>query len=45
MGPVKQGVVVVVYTERVDDVIRIISVRRATRQETDLYRRTKRAIP
>ena len=45
IGPVRQGVVVVVYTERVDDVIRIISVRRATKQETDLYRRTKRAIP
>lgn len=33
IGPIRAGVVVVVYTERQDDVIRIVSARRATRKE------------
>lgn len=37
IGPVARGVVVVVYTEVHDDVIRIISARRATRRERELY--------
>ncbi len=39
VGPIVRGVIVVVYTEPVDDVIRIISARPATRQEVELYRR------
>lgn len=38
IGPVARGVVVVVYTEVHDDVLRIISARRATRRERELYR-------
>ena len=40
IGPIKRGVVVVVYTERQDDVIRVISARMATpreRQSLDEY--------
>ena len=39
IGPVRRGVVVVVYTERQEDRIRIISARSATAQETRLLRR------
>jgi uncharacterized protein len=38
IGPVAVGIVLVVYTERSEDVIRIISVRRATNPEIELYR-------
>ena len=37
IGPTQSGVVVVVWTERDDDTIRIISARWATRRETRLY--------
>lgn len=37
IGPIDQGVIVVVYTERLDDIIRIISARMATRRETELF--------
>ena len=33
IGPIKRGVIVVVYTERDDDVLRIINARMATRNE------------
>ena len=33
IGPIKRGVIVVVYTERDDDILRIISARMATRNE------------
>ncbi len=33
IGPIQRGVIVVVYTERDDDVLRIISARMATRNE------------
>ncbi len=36
-GPVARGVIVVVFTERDGDIIRIISVRAATTGEIDLY--------
>ena len=36
IGAIRSGIVVVVYTERRDDVIRIVSVRQATRQEVHL---------
>ena len=37
IGPIRNRVVVVVYTERADDVIRIISARRATKNEVRLF--------
>ena len=39
IGTVQRGVVVVVYTERQEDRIRIISARFGTAQETRLFRR------
>ena len=39
IGPIRRGIVVVVYCERVDDVLRLISARWATDSEEDLYRR------
>ena len=36
MGPIRAGVVMVVYTEREDDFIRIVSVRKATTKEIRL---------
>ena len=38
IGSVARGVVMVVFTERHEDTIRIISARRATRTEIVLYR-------
>ncbi|MCP3998513.1 MAG: BrnT family toxin [bacterium] len=38
LGPIRSGLVVVAYTEKDDGVIRIISARRATRQEARMYR-------
>jgi uncharacterized DUF497 family protein len=37
VGPVRQGVIVVVFTERQEDVIRILSARMATPKERDRY--------
>ena len=39
IGSVARGVVMVVFTERREETIRIISARRATKSETALYRR------
>ena len=39
IGPIRVGVVAVVYTEPQDDVLRIVSARRATKQEIVLFRR------
>jgi uncharacterized DUF497 family protein len=39
VGPISKGVIVVVYTELADDVVRIVSARMATRGERALYRR------
>ena len=36
-GPIARGVVLVVYTERREGVLRIISARRATRAEALLF--------
>lgn len=36
-GPIKRGVIVVAYTERDDDVLRILSARMATRKERQHY--------
>ena len=38
IGPIRAGVAVVVYTERSDDVIRLVSARRATKNEIRLLR-------
>ena len=37
IGPIRRGVIVVVYTERDDDVLRIISARMATRNERQQF--------
>ncbi len=39
IGPIRRGIVLVVFTERFEDTIRIISARRATRSEAALYRK------
>jgi hypothetical protein len=41
VGPISRGVIVVVYTELADDVVRIISARMATPAERALYRQYK----
>jgi uncharacterized DUF497 family protein len=38
IGPIVRGVITVVYVERGDDVIRIISARRSTRRERARFR-------
>ena len=38
IGPVRRGVILVVYTERSEDTVRILSARPATQRETELYR-------
>lgn len=38
IGPIDRGIVVVVYTEREEDLIRIIAARLANKRERDLYR-------
>jgi uncharacterized DUF497 family protein len=38
IGPIRRGLLVVVWTERSDDVVRIISARFATKGEKALYR-------
>ena len=38
IGPVKRGVIVVVWTEKPSDVVRIISARVATPREVELFR-------
>jgi len=37
VGPIKRGVIVVIYTERDDDVVRIVSARMATANERRSY--------
>jgi hypothetical protein len=38
IGPIKRGLVLVVYTERDEDTVCIISARWATKNEAELYR-------
>jgi uncharacterized protein len=38
IGPVRRGLVLVIWTERADDVIRIVSAWPATKREAELYR-------
>src|SRR5512145_1295854 len=37
VGPIKRGVIVVAYTEREDDVLRLLSARMATKNERRRY--------
>ena len=39
IGPIERGLVLVVYTERDDEMVRLISARWATKREAELYRR------
>jgi uncharacterized protein len=39
IGPIRVGVVVVSFTERPDDVIRLISARKATKKEDELFQK------
>lgn len=38
IGPIRRGLVLVVYTERIEDTVRIISARWASKEERALYR-------
>jgi len=38
IGPIVRGIVLVVYTQREDDALRIISARWATKREAEMYR-------
>jgi uncharacterized DUF497 family protein len=37
VGPIERGIVVVVFTERSEDVIRVLSARMATKNEQERY--------
>jgi uncharacterized DUF497 family protein len=37
IGPIRRGLVLVIYTERIEDVVRIISARLASKRERVLY--------
>ena len=39
IGPIDRGLVLVVYAERDDEMVRLISARWATKREAELYRR------
>jgi hypothetical protein len=45
MGVIIKGVIVVLYTERSDDIIRIFSARKATKSEIRLYRQYLEGAP
>ena len=38
IGPIKRGVIVVAYTERDDDLMRLLSARMATKTERELFK-------
>jgi hypothetical protein len=42
IGPIRQGVIVVAYTERDDDVVRIVSARMATKKERQAFEEFER---
>jgi hypothetical protein len=44
IGPIRRGLIVVVYTEKDDDTIRIIGARFATKAEQTLYRSHMRRL-
>ena len=37
VGPIRRGVIVVAYTERQDEVIRIVNARKATKKEREFF--------
>lgn len=39
IGPIPHGVIMVVFTEREEDIVRIISARPATKREQEMFRR------
>ena len=39
IGPIERGLVLVVYTERDEETVRLISARWATKHEAEMYRR------
>lgn len=45
IGPIRRGLVLIVWTERDEETIRIISARWATRRETQLYRDHSDQLP
>lgn len=45
IGPIRRGVVLVVWTERQDDVVRIISARWANRREQTQFRAYMKRMP
>jgi uncharacterized DUF497 family protein len=45
LGPIEGGLVLVVWTQRNDDVIRLVTARRPTTQERRLYRRRMESQP
>jgi uncharacterized DUF497 family protein len=45
IGPISHGLVLVVWTERSDDLIRIISARRVTKAEQRLYDEFLETLP
>ena len=44
IGPIRRGLVLVVWTERDEDVVRIISARWATRSEQSIFRSYSRKL-
>lgn len=44
IGPTQRGVVVVVWTERAEDLVRIISARMASRRESEFFWRRMRGL-
>lgn len=45
IGPIVRGIVMVVFTEREDDTVRIISARPATQREQQMFHRYSGAQP
>ncbi len=45
IGPIAKGVIMVVFTERSEETIRIISARKATKLEIRLYRTYMEGAP
>lgn len=45
LGPIQRGLVLIVWTDRTDDTIRIISARWATKNEQNLYDSYVRGTP
>ena len=37
IGPIERGVIMVIFTERQEEIIRILSARKATKRETRLF--------